>query len=243
MFLALLETARRKIDGVRRVVTANERIRVLINDSTAGDPVRSVADLLPDNSDWRQLESSSGILILYAALERFAEDLISDYLSELTQLGPSSKLPERLQKEYRNRFGQILVNLDTRRHQKLRLEDLVCAYADCLKGTPAYKLEPRVMVTHSENFRFPILNNLFQSCGLEQLEPWMASDNRIARFVAEKCGGSATVASEVQALVELRNDAAHGVPYPIASPTQLTNFCDFVMIVCCSLHDYVTSEA
>jgi hypothetical protein len=71
---------------------------------------------------------------------------------------------------------------------------------------------------------------------------WIANDSRMAKFLSEHCGESASANSELEALVELRNDAAHGIPYTLPSITGMRCLCDLVSILCTSLHDFAVKE-
>lgn len=166
----------------------------------------------------RRFDYSALIVALYAAYETFVEELLTSYVTALSQQTAYSALPQNLQKQHMKRTGELLskIELDSGRHPGVTTKSLVENLHNCLSGSMPYFLNHSAIVVHDANFRVEELTKIL---GLIEIKPDMV--RRDQNFIAwyhddqEMQGNLPDVVPEpvvkqrLDELVERRNEVAH----------------------------------
>jgi hypothetical protein len=189
----------------------------------------------------RRFDYAALVVALYAAFEKFAEDLVASYARLAALRSSYEALPECLTRKHLERSAGILARgrLGEGRHAGLREIDVVRNLFGCLSGAKPYFLNEAAIVAHDVNLRAEELGRLFASVGIEKVcERSRRADRLLAWFSAASGRDApshdgvpgATIRERLNDLVERRNQVTHrgGNPLDLLGVTEMVELIDFI---------------
>jgi hypothetical protein len=247
MHTALLDRNIEAIDAVRKHISFSTNLRNLTSapgfDCKAdGEKCLSLNDVLssaPDATNWKIIDHCSAVTRVYALFESFVLQVLREYLAFLSSAYTLSALGIEFRAKYTRGIGQILLDQDKQRYQRLDVGSVLSGANDAIAGKAGYQIQPEALLRAEQNLRMPELQRLFSQCGLTGLEPWISSHTAIKEFFAEQSRLSETPASELKQIVEYRNEAAHGEVDDVLGADVLIEFTHFFEALCCSIVDFI----
>jgi len=248
MYNAFLQRTRETISALIKHIHTSDRFRAAVFDNTLRcaatiscfDPLLGSPETAPDGIEWRIIDHCAAVTRIYAIFEQFVHEMIREHLGLLQSKILFADLPDAIQLSYRTGIAKILERMDGPRFADLNVGQVISGYNQALAGKK-YTLEPRAMLMQEQNLRLPELNRLVSDCGVEGVTNWIEGHNAVKTFFANGGRLTASAASELGELIKYRNDAAHGSMdiSDILHVNVLTEFCEFVAVLCEALAERV----
>lgn len=237
--------------AVQQQLRTSERLRVgasggtsLCGQSPPCEASAAAVSETPEPTEWRVIDHCSAVTRLYALYEQFAHEMLREHLSLLEKRRLYTELPVAFQNAYRAGVSKILEKKDGPRYQEISLTNLLLEFHKAASGQPDYRLEPLALLVHEHNLRLPALGSLYQNCGIENLAGWISSHPDMRKFF-EQDRMHASAENELKALIQYRNDAAHGglTLDDVLSVDALCEFADFIIVLCSVMSERVQHVA
>jgi hypothetical protein len=248
MYNAFLERTQDAISALRRHIHASDRFRTAVFGRTlrceAASPCfdreLSSIEAAPNTTEWRIIDHCAAVTRIYSIYEQFAHEMIREHLSLLQRRLAFDELPEKIRLSYRGGIAKILEKIGGPRYAAIDVTQLIAGYHDALSGN-SYIIEPQAMLMQEQNLRLPELDRFMRACGIDDVSLWIETHPAVEAFFATGGTLNGTPATEMAALIDYRNDAAHGSidVGDILHINVLTEFCDFVGAVCAALAERV----
>lgn len=258
MFNEILKEVRLNISTIRAIIQTNDRLRNIAfekSDLTFQELIKQntvlnqlIEGVPRDRSEWRIYDSCTVMTRLYAIYEHFIEELIGDYLLEISKLFTYAELPDKIKNTHREGVGRLLVEMKKNRFQHLSTAQVIRGLfygvtEDSQISNPvnSYELFPEAFLLHDQNLRGDILNSLFANIGITDVWNWIKKNRDIKKFVADEVSNTPpdTVLNE---LISYRNEAAHGFVETILNSKDLLKYGDFLEILCQALAELLTYQ-
>jgi MAE_28990/MAE_18760-like HEPN len=224
MFDALLENALKQIEIVEVLLTEHDSYAHL----QSPERERLV----------KQYAAASCVTRLYAIYEHFVESLITDYLDAIPELLTYASLPNGLKEEYRMGISHVLGKLNAGRYEHLTHENVIRWYHEALSGVKTYRFVAEALTRHDQNLRLSVLESLMKRIDLNELRSWLANCPFVVYLYQEQSAVVEQLESEIKELVQIRNDAAHGVLENLPGINILERYCVVIRAVLRSLAAY-----
>jgi len=174
---------------------------------------------LPGKIDWQIYDHCAAVTRLYAAFERYVNEIVKSYVDMLPELYHSmADLPDKVAINHRIGVGQILQKIGSRK--QYRNVDEATAIRSLSAGQPdgsEYKLIPEAFLVEKLNYRMDVIGAIFSALDFGQCVSKIESHLAVREFIENKVGESTTASSELERFVRFRNDAAHDVPEDLLS--------------------------
>ena len=139
-------------------------------------------------------------------------------------------------------MGQILLDQDKQRYQKLDIAGVISAASDAMADKAGYQLQPEALFRAEQNLRMAEVQRLFGQCGLSGIDAWITSHSAVEEFFAAQSRLSETAASELKQIVDYRNEAAHGDVDDVLGTEVLIEFTHFFEALCRSIVDFIQHD-
>jgi hypothetical protein len=212
------------------------------------EPVNSA---LKDNQDplvrdymmiRRRFDYAAFVVALYAAFERFIENLIASYARLEARRVPYAGLPAKLANKHLSRTAEILLRgrLGEGRYAGLRDVDIVKNLFNCLNGDIPYALNEAAVVAHDSNLRVPEIDKLFAELDVDNkicsharradaLLDWYCKSKELADSPPDGVPMT-TIEERLKDIVDRRNQVAHrgGNPDNRLGPEQMSDAIGFI---------------
>jgi hypothetical protein len=187
----------------------------------------------------KQLRHSSVVTELYSIYEWFAEEAVRVWLGRLPKYMKYSALEERFKNSYRIGLADIVANIDKRRYRHLDLPKVIETYSIALSDVGNWEFVSDALLTHQANLRQNELIQMFNAAGL--VGCWTALvRHRGLTSVLQQEDTTKPLEQWLVELVEMRNDASHGVPDEVLGPETLRTWIEFIRALCVAIADGVT---
>jgi len=195
----------------------------------------------PDKVEWRTIDFCSAIMRIYGIYEQFAREMLREHLRVLEKNVLFDNLPIEARLALREGVSKILIKIDGPRYANRDEKKLVEEYSRALIGANPYALDADAMLMSNENLRITELARLFKNCGMPDVSAWLGRHPCIVEFFAADTRTASSVEHEMSALIEQRNEVAHGTISmdSILGIDYLNEFCDFISSVCIALCERV----
>jgi hypothetical protein len=264
MFSRLTRQFRDEIHKLEVVLEHNERLRALIfrPKSSRTDSASEITPNLPrveegcisqlsayletatsEKLNWQIHDHCAAFTRMYAAFERFVNDLVAAYVNELPRIYRTyEELPEAISANHRTGVGQILQKIGpSRLFKDLEESAVVRVLASRLDKSVTYELMHEAFLVGRQNYRFDVIVSLFSALGIEDCGKWIVRHKSIADFMRVVRGDADTAQAELQKFVENRNDATHRVVENIIAVDEIKNVGTFLTILAEVLAELVES--
>ncbi len=256
MFSVMMQRLRDEIDKAELISQMNENVRNLLlstGDSTVGsgqptgpprqciDSLKMAAGMLPSKVDWQIYDHYASVGRLYAAFERYVNELVRAYVGMLPDLYPTLReLPEVVAINHRIGIGQILQKIGTRK--SYRSIDETTAIRALSAGQPdgsGYRLIPEAFLVEKQNYRMDVIGPIFSSLDIENCKSKIDAHPAVREFIESAIGQPTTASSELERFIGYRNDAAHDVPEQILSHEEVKKLSGLIKAIGTALADIV----
>jgi hypothetical protein len=208
---------------------------------SAGPLIKQIQDHLRSTSQKTLFDYKTVIISLYGYLERFIEDLLTEYLIHVsTHVLTFSDLPTAI------REGHVPLSLDLARkvdYQRfagtIGVEEIIAKLHSCFNTPDNYQLNIEAFIQHSANFRQTVVVETCLQSGLVNIGQYLRNAEPFVSFlegeepdrdvVSYLAGSDEVVFARLNDLANRRNDVAHGTPVDdILSRDLLRNYVAFV---------------
>ncbi|WP_210513499.1 MAE_28990/MAE_18760 family HEPN-like nuclease [Pantoea ananatis] len=191
----------------------------------------------------RQYAYATAVTRLYAIFEHFIEKTLSSYLDYLSENKTYADLSPGLKKEYRIGFSHVLSRIDQPRFSALNHEDLIEKYHRAINERVSdYQFIAEALIRHDNNLRPNVIFELFNRLGLTDLERWLVKSATEYGLYDSEERVKEQFESELNNLIEVRNDSSHGVPEQIGSQSILQRHCELIFFLVSSITSFVERE-
>ena len=110
------------------------------------------------------------IISLYSCYENFIDNILIKYLETISNLGIKyEKLPKNILDNQIIQLGNYLSNTNRYKNYDLKYVDVINNLNNCLNGESEYKLNTRILITHSGNLGIDSLKTLFSQIGINNI--------------------------------------------------------------------------
>lgn len=210
-----------------------------IGDSDFESEFRSFVESVVSGSALRTRVYSyqSSIISLYGYLERFVEDVVVEYLRCISDVCPEyGLLPLAIRKNHLPLSMDLINKIQKMRgavesDRKTKLSVAVGNMNHFLGEQGELKLNYDAFVSHSSNFRYDTIHDVFNRIGIEAVSRQCLSEQHLLDALYERSGieGEASVKTlishlmnELDDLAQRRNEVAHGVRIDDIDSPELT---------------------
>ena len=259
MFLAMMERLQNEIAKAELISKVNDNFRNLILSMQSGvekrenesrptpeciEQIKTYLGDLPGKIDWQIYDHSAVVTRLYAAFERFVNDIVRSYVDMLPELYHSmTDLPEKVAVNHRIGVGQILQKIGSRKHYRNIDEDTAIRALSAGQADGSdYKLIPEAFLVEKLNYRMEVIGAIFSSLDFEQCVSKIESHPIVREFIENEVGESTTATSELERFVRFRNEAAHDVPEEILSHDEVLKLQSLITAIGTALSEMVRSK-
>lgn len=203
--------------------------------------IKELQDHFRTKNNKARYDYNTVIISLYGYLERFIEDLISEYLSLISLHVPTfAELPVSIQGKHLPLSLELARRADYQRFAgSVRIPDIVARLHTCFHTPDQYQLNHQAFAQHTANFRQSVVVSTFSQLGIGDIGPALRQAEPFWTFLKEEdperdvetylTGGDDLVFARVNDLADRRNDVAHGTPVDdILSRDLLRSYVAFV---------------
>jgi hypothetical protein len=176
-------------------------------------------------SDRLLLSYVSFIILLYASLEKFIENIVTRFAILESARIPYKELPNKLTKKHILRTTEIITrgHVGEGRYKSVTELDLVKNLADCMTGVEPYKLNGFAIAAHDTNLRSNEIDAMFAIIGIEgictrvvqtdTMFPWYRNTEEFIASDSLKDTNKKMrdrIINNIQKIIDNRNQVAHG---------------------------------
>ncbi|SIT20833.1 hypothetical protein SAMN05421686_1243 [Thalassolituus maritimus] len=180
----------------------------------------------PALTDSKVYSYKNGIISLYGFLERYVEDIIIEFLRGICELSLDYKsLPQEIRKNHLDASLDHINKLKKLRgmsadYRQSSLTEAVKNMHNCLVEAQEYALNYDAFVSHTSNFRYDSIHEIFTRIGIHGISRSCLDDAGLAEALSRKHSPTGTLEkkilisllmSELDNLAQRRNEIAHGV--------------------------------
>lgn len=212
----------------------------------------------PALRDSKVYSYKNGIISLYGFLERYVEDIIVEYLRTICEQSLDYKsLPQEIRKnhldaslDHINKIKKSRGISDDYRQRSLR--EAVKNMHNCLIEAQEYALNYDAFVSHSSNFRYDSIHEIFTRIGIHGISRSCLNDADLAEALSRRHSPAgklekkiliSLLISELDNLAQRRNEIAHGVRIDeIESLDMLLDRIDIIRQYGLAIHSIVVSK-
>jgi hypothetical protein len=245
---ALLQ-AEMAADTVKQMISLGDKLRLISFDNTmeyatlrSSPIVSSLIDTTPESTLWRVFDHCAAVTRLYAIFERFIGECVRAWLGELPSLGAYTALPEGFRTVHRRGVARVLMDHDKARFSSLAVPSILANYLNAVNDGPNYFVLPEAFLNDSRSFQPNRINELLSNLGLNGGWQWITRSRHVVEFITEVRGGQNTADAELQAFINYRNEAAHGVADDFLGVIPLTQYVDFILSLCRAMQEFFVSN-
>lgn len=171
-----------------------------------------------------QYDYNTIVVSLYGYLERYIEDLIGEYLDQLSNRVPQFlDLPNSIQTNHLTLSLELSRKADYQKYaSSVRSEDIIAKLHACFTTPNQYQLNVQAFTQHNANFRQAIVNETFTQCGIMHIGQSLRHVEPFTSFLGDEdperdlkiylAKNDEVVFSRLNDLASRRNDVAHGSP-------------------------------
>lgn len=225
------------------MVRVNDLTRTAVTTGSPSGALRDdVANLAPNDTDWRLHDHCAAVTRLYTVYEEFVHAVLGEWLEALPALfGKYGDLPESVRKAYRVGTAEILSKFDRDRYAHLTEDQVIRGLADGLAGD-AYSLGPDAFLTDERNLWRDQLARVFAQVGVADLWKCVSENRQVLGWEHRVLSDQTTLAAELDLLVRYRNEATHGSVSEILSPARLLDTAGLIRVLANALAEAMAGE-
>jgi len=203
--------------------------------------IKELQDHFRSKNNKARYDYNTIVISLYGYLERFIEDLISEYLALLSSHVPTfPELPSPIQEKHLTLSLELARKADYQRYAgSVRVDDIVARLHACFNTPDKYQLNDQAFAQHGANFRQSVVAGTFTQCGIADIGQSLRQAEPFTVFLKEEdperdvqtylAGGDDVVFARLNDLANRRNDVAHGTPVDdILSRDLLRSYIGFI---------------
>jgi len=215
-----------------------------LNWQACGDAAEVIKDLQVHfrlKNQKRQYDYNTIIISLYGYLERYVEDLITEYLTLLSSYVTTfSELPPAIQTKHLSLSLELARKAEYQRFAgTVKIEEIIARLHTSFDTPEKYQLNVEAFAQHNSNFRQTIVVNTFSQCGIQNVGQSLRHAEPLISFLENEDldrdvnaylgGGDDVVFARLNDLADRRNDVAHGTPVgELLSNDILRSYIDFI---------------
>jgi hypothetical protein len=247
MIAEILNEAVSDAQTVKSLVLAGEKLRTFVSSNDAqhvelrGNPtiVELVAEF-PDVVPWRMLDHCACLTRLYAIFERFVGKTVRAWLADAPNLwGSYRDLGESFGVVHRRGVARVLMDLDKDRFSHLNVNAVLEGLMEAVNGVAGYSVLPEAFLSDIRSLKRERVEELFTQVRIEGGWDWISKHRFVVSYMNEMRGGQNTPEAELRSFVNYRNEAAHGAVDQVLGVVPLTEFADFIVVVCRTIDEMV----
>ncbi len=190
----------------------------------AGPLLKQFQEHFRSKNNKAQYDYNTIIVSLYGYLERYIEDLIGEYLDQLSNLVPQfPDLPTSIQTNHLTLSLELTRKADYQKYvSSVRAEDIIAKLYACFSTPNQYQLNVQAFTQHNANFRQAMVIETFKQCGIIQIGQSLRHADPFTSFLRDEdperdleiylAKNDDVVFSRLNDLASRRNDVAHGSP-------------------------------
>lgn len=194
----------------------------------------------------RQLDSAAFIVLLYAAFEKFVEDLVWSHTELQSAVVRYDDLSEALRKKHMEQSANLLAKgrLGEGRYASLTPAAAIANLHQCVSGAQPYRLNQHAILYHENNLRPPIVTSLFSLTGVSGINELARQAGSLIEWNLKVHRSSepvslTTIEARLNDIVELRNQTAHtGLGAgQVLGTADMQDRLEFMRAYCASLYE------
>jgi hypothetical protein len=196
----------------------------------------------------RQLDCAGFIVVLYAAFEKFVEDLVWSHTEIQSAAVAYHDLSDRLRKKHLEQSASLLAKgyLGEGRYASLTPANAIANLHQCVSGGRPYKLNRHAVLYHESNLRPSIVNDIFSLTGVSAINELVRAAEPLVQWnlkVTAVLGPVplSSIERRLEEIVELRNQTAHtGVGLgQVLGSAEMQEHIEFMRAYCRALYQVV----
>lgn len=223
MYDALVERNTGALAALREHISFSDRVRAQVGK----EEVKAIVGAHADLTAWRVIDHCSAITRTYALFEGFVMQLLKEYLAYVSTSRKFADLGGDFKIRYTRGIGQILVDQNKIRYKNFDIDLLISDLTKAIAGENVYTIHSAALLRTESNLRMAELDRIFAHCGLDGIKSWIDRHPSVIDFFQSEQRLSQTAESELQQIVEYRNEAAHGEVDQVLGAEVLVEFTTF----------------
>jgi len=199
----------------------------------------------------RQLDGAAFIILLYAAFEKFVEDLVWSHTELESAAAKYDDLSDQLRKKHLEQSASLLAKgrLGEGRYSDLTPVDAIANLHQCVSGVRPYKLNRHAVLYHENNLRPVIVQTIFSLTGVSSINELVRQSEPLVQWNLKATGAPtpgpvplSSIERHLDEIVELRNQTAHsGVGLgQVLGSADMQEHLEFMRAYCRALYEAVT---
>jgi len=199
----------------------------------------------------RQLDGAAFIVVLYAAFEKFVEELVWSH-TELTSAAIKyDELADALRTKHMAQSASLLVKgrLGEGRYAKLTPVDAIANLHQCVSGGQPYQLNRYAVLHHDNNLRPATVKDIFSLTGVLNINELVRDDASLMQWSLKVVGASGpvppgSIERRLNDIVDLRNETSHtGVASgQVLGWAEMQDHVEFMKAYCRALYAVVAGD-
>lgn len=199
----------------------------------------------------RQLDGAAFIVVLYAAFEKFVEDLVWSRTKLEVAAVKYDELWEVLRNKHMERSATLLAKgyLGEGRYANLTPAAAIANLHQCISGIQPYELNQHAVLHHENNLRPATIQELFSLTGVSSINDLARQTEPLVQWNLQLTGilGPAQLSSierHLDEIVKLRNQTAHtGVGSgQVLGSAEMQDHLEFIRAYCRALYVVVAGS-
>ena len=240
-----------QIAEIKAHILTLEDAQTLMVQTKAASPPTSISEplnkILARRNEEKKYEYRANIVSLYGAFERFVEDLIREYVGEISRIcGSYNNLDERIKGSYVEKWKALHTNI-VKGHTKYSLT--VVKMAQNMQDTilqNSSAIMPECFIPIGGNYRHDMVCNCMADLGATNIKSGMKKYEPLNSYVVDHGIAEDNVDEAINFklgdLVERRNEVAHGAIGTMLSKEEYEEMMLFTDIYARTINAYMNDE-
>lgn len=246
---AVLDNLTREVDAlVGYINTQQQSIRIISKLKSKPEYSSLIGNLEIDTASTKIFNYNSYIISLYGVFERFIEDTLDKYLSELTKVASCyENLPESIRNNNVKKSAELLLNLDLPKNKDIDSSEVISKLYGGIANEKT-SIASVAFTQHKANFRCSTISEFFKDVGVFSIHNKLKNYNPLADVILGTFDNVSNLKEEllfskINDLAIRRNDVAHGVKnIELISPEIVIEYCFFIKYYCTALVSLLRDE-
>ena len=242
----------KQIDEIKDHIKTLEDSQTLINEAKSVEALPVEVTIPLNRIDSRRnlektYEYRANVVSLYGAFEHFVEELIKEYVGELSaKCNRFQDLDDRIRKEYVERWKSLHTNVK-KGHTKYPLDEFKMAknMHDTLVGDSS-NIMAECYIPIGGNYRHGAICEIMEGLGAINIKSNLKKYEPLKGYMNSQGYGDdvadMVLFHEIENLVERRNEVAHGGSDNLLGDNEFDTMMNFVSIYAETLNNYMNDE-
>lgn len=168
-----VEMLYQRLENITKYIAKNEKEKYLIKKNSEKEfenkDIKEYIEYIAEE-DKSPINYNAVIISLYGCYENFIDNILINYLEIITSLGIKyENLDKAIIDNHERLVGDFLSNTNRYKNYDLNTKEIISKLNSCLNKEENFKLNNRILISHSGNLNIESINNVFRQVGIRDI--------------------------------------------------------------------------